>query len=329
MADTEKKEESNELALLDNLPALDDLSGMSTELFDPEADSEAADKAISEKRFVIFKVKNGTQHFQIIDLTGEEKLVKKFWGVLVHFNNTKQFWKKQFGTGAATAPDCWSNDAEAPHSTCAEPQSKSCAICPHNKMIKRDDGSKVKPCRDTLTMFIWKPDYELPILLRASTMNRNVVGQFIKACSDRPKPIAKETLICEFTLEETTNKSGTPYDALRITVNKTILDLAKAMKTTPHEIAERIKKFKLEHAESFDVAAMEGDEEKAEVATSGPKAESPKPQQKALTAPPKQEQKLPPVESINQSTGQLEEEVEDVGDDMDTPPSGDAGDPPF
>lgn len=324
MSEPEKKNESTELALLDNLPSLDDLSGMSTELFDPDADSEAADKAITEKRFFVFKVKNGTQHFQVIDLNGEEKLVKKFWGILVHFNNTKQFWKKTYGTGAATAPDCWSNDAEIPHPNCAEPQAKSCALCPHNKLVKREDGSKMKPCRDTLTMFIWKPDYELPILLRASTMNRNVVGQFIKACSDRPKPIAKETLICEFSLVETQNKAGTKYDALKIDVTKTILDLAKAMKKTPREVADAIAAFKVAHAESFESAAMEvDDDEKAEVATTGPKAQ---PKQEPKQEP-KSTAKPTQAPAATQKTEQPTEEPEEEFDEVS--PEGVEGDPPF
>jgi hypothetical protein len=86
--------------------------------------------------------------------------------------STKTFYKKKWSEedGENMRPDCSSMDGVAPDPGVPEPQSKTCALCPHNQWgsrISDDNTGKGKACGDFARIAIADPrNVEKPMLLR-------------------------------------------------------------------------------------------------------------------------------------------------------------------
>jgi hypothetical protein len=64
---------------------------------------------------------------------------------------SKVFYAGGYTEGSDAKPACYSNDGIAPASDAQDPQSKKCAICPHNQWGSKitENGSKIKACTDS------------------------------------------------------------------------------------------------------------------------------------------------------------------------------------
>jgi len=57
----------------------------------------------------------------------------------------RQFYAGKYVAGESSAPDCWSNDGNAPDASVEEPQAKTCESCPQN--IKGSGQGDSRACR--------------------------------------------------------------------------------------------------------------------------------------------------------------------------------------
>lgn len=253
--------EENALTIenLDSLPSLGDVRDLGNQYFDYEEDDKRAPRL--DSGFIIIKVKNGAQRFKIGD---EDDLHATVGGVIVHFAQTRTFWEKSYGQGGGNQePDCRSNDGITPDPQSPKVQCNNCAACSHNKWETDEEGNRGKKCRESLTLFIWHPTAEKPFMLRASTMNRKSVADFIHKCGEVKIP--KEMFVVSFSLRETKNKKGVAYDELVITPKKTVAELTEWFsKNRPkgdgsnwsvQDIVQEIKKFKDDNQDLFDTSA--------------------------------------------------------------------------
>jgi hypothetical protein len=60
-------------------------------------------------------------------------------------NIARQFYAGKYVAGESSAPDCWSNDGNAPDASVEEPQAKTCEGCPQN--IKGSGQGDSRACR--------------------------------------------------------------------------------------------------------------------------------------------------------------------------------------
>ena len=241
----------------------------------PEADAERV--PVVDIQVIIAKVLNNAQQFKI-----EDDKQDYFNGVLLHFNATRSWWEKSMDEGSGgNAPDCHSVDGVKPLANSPKKQSDLCNSCPRNRFVTDDKGKKRKPCSDKIELFFYNPRYDLPVLIRASTMNRKPIVDFIEKCAEIG--VRKEMLVVKLSLFETRNKGGVKYDALRIDVIGTVQTLAdfknREEKTTKHtadSIAAAVLEFKNEHEEVFGtyVSDVEPTVEVAPEAEAKPEAES-------------------------------------------------------
>lgn len=105
--------------------------------------------------------------------------------------HTKSFYLKKFKDGESDnqRPDCYSFDGQTPSPNSPNPQSKSCANCPHNEWGTRvsedgNTGGAGRACGDYARLAISAPDNIEPILLRvppASLKNAREAFKFIAA----------------------------------------------------------------------------------------------------------------------------------------------------
>jgi hypothetical protein len=85
-------------------------------------------------------------------------------------NLNKVYYPDGYEEGSNEKPTCHSNDSIAPAADAASPQSKKCAVCPHNQWgskISETGEAKGKACSDSRRLaIIPEGDPERPMLLR-------------------------------------------------------------------------------------------------------------------------------------------------------------------
>lgn len=96
-------------------------------------------------------------------------------------NISKVYYAKGFVEGSDEKPMCYSNDGMAPAADAEEPQSKKCAICPHNQWGSKisENGSKVKACSDSRRIAVAPAgDLKDPMLLRVPAASLKPLGEY-------------------------------------------------------------------------------------------------------------------------------------------------------
>lgn len=107
---------------------------------------------------------------------------------------SKTYYEGQFVEGTDQKPDCYSNDGIVPASDAVNPQSPSCASCPHNAWGSKisPSGAKIKACADVRRIAIL-PSEDMsysPILLRIPGASLGDLAQYGKALKQRNIPYA-------------------------------------------------------------------------------------------------------------------------------------------
>jgi len=145
--------------------------------------------SIKGKNFTV--VRDGERTVLTKDVDGEKIAVPSIEVVLVKANKgtSKVFYIKGYQEGAeAVKPDCFSNTGDRPDSSVAEPQAKSCALCPHNQWGSKigDNGGKGKACQDSVRMAIATADQiNDPYLLRVPPASIKSLGEYGKMLAKR------------------------------------------------------------------------------------------------------------------------------------------------
>lgn len=84
-------------------------------------------------------------------------------------DRAKVYYAQKYTEGSDAKPACYSNDGIKPSEYAQDPQSKSCAVCPHNQWGARitDDGKKAKVCQDSKRIAVAVPGHlDDPMLIR-------------------------------------------------------------------------------------------------------------------------------------------------------------------
>lgn len=145
--------------------------------------------SIKGKNFTV--VRDGERTVLTKEVDGETMAVQSIEVVLVKANKgtSKVFYAKGYQEGSeATKPDCFSNTGDKPDASVAQPQCKSCAVCPHNQWGSKigDNGGKGKACQDSVRMAIATPDLiNDPYLLRVPPASIKSLGEYGKMLHKR------------------------------------------------------------------------------------------------------------------------------------------------
>jgi hypothetical protein len=145
--------------------------------------------SIKGKNFSV--IRDGERTVLTKEVDGEMIAVPSIEVVMVKANKgtSKVFYIKGYQEGAeAVKPDCFSNTGDKPDASVAEPQAKSCAVCPHNQWGSKvsDNGSKGKACQDSVRMAIATPDLiNDPYLLRVPPASIKSLGEYGKMLGKR------------------------------------------------------------------------------------------------------------------------------------------------
>ena len=111
--------------------------------------------------------------------------------------------------GDSKKPDCFSNTGDRPDPSVKSPQSKSCAVCPHNQWGSRtgENGGKGKSCQDSVRIAIAAPGLlNDPMLLRVPPASIRALGEYGQTCAKRGVPYNAVIAKLGFDMESPTPK---------------------------------------------------------------------------------------------------------------------------
>lgn len=100
----------------------------------------------------------------------------------VNKGTSKVFYAKGYVEGSdGVKPDCFSNTGVRPDASIENPQSKTCATCPHNQWGSKisESGSKGKACQDSVRIAVATPNQvNEPYLLRVPPASIRSLGEY-------------------------------------------------------------------------------------------------------------------------------------------------------
>lgn len=174
-----------------NLPAFateGDILGINKEVV-----SAAAFPVLSIKGMKFTAVDNGVR--TVITKPDDPDEVAQSLGVVVLRANmhAKTFYAKKYAEGDSDGarPDCYSYDGVAPSANAQTPQSKKCAVCPHNQWgarVSESGEAKGKACQDNARLAITAPDTMRPMLLRVPPASLKALKESLKIIASRKVP---------------------------------------------------------------------------------------------------------------------------------------------
>jgi hypothetical protein len=101
------------------------------------------------------------------------------------------FYASGYVEGSVDKPTCYSNDGIAPEADAQLPQSKKCAVCPHNQWGAKisEAGKKMKACTDSRRLAVSTVDTPAdPMLLRVPAASMKPLEEYGKMLAARGLP---------------------------------------------------------------------------------------------------------------------------------------------
>jgi len=141
----------------------------------------------------VFTVSRGGEQTVIMSPHDPDAPASSIEVVLIRANpkNSKTYYAASYVEGSDGAPDCTSSDGIKPDSNVENPQSGSCATCPHNVWGSKmsEDGKKLKACQDNVRVAIAAPgQLNDPMLLRVPPASIKPLVEYGSALEKRGVP---------------------------------------------------------------------------------------------------------------------------------------------
>lgn len=143
----------------------------------------------------------GSTVFSVPGLSGDEA-AKELTGIILDYSTPRAYWKTSDPV-EGTPPDCFSEDSIISH------EGKPCATCPFNDFGSKDGETNAKACKESVTMFLLRPENIMPIIVRVPVSSKLRFQRYMTRLVGRMIPLS--SVVTRITLEKTTNRTGQPY----------------------------------------------------------------------------------------------------------------------
>lgn len=150
---------------------------------------------------VVKSPSGGSTTFSIPGISGEES-VKELTGIILDYSMPRAYWETPDPV-EGTPPSCYSTDSVISHN------GKACADCPFNDFGSRDGDSNAKACKESVMIFLLRPENIMPIIVRVPVTSKLRFQRYVTRLVGRMIPIFG--VVTRITLEKTTNRTGQPY----------------------------------------------------------------------------------------------------------------------
>lgn len=143
----------------------------------------------------------GSTVFSVPGLSGDEA-AKELTGIILDYSTPRAYWDTPDPV-EGTPPTCYSEDSIISH------EGKACATCPFNDFGSKDGDTNAKACKESVTLFLLRPDNIMPIIVRIPVSSKLKFQRYMTRLVGRMIPLS--SVVTRITLEKTTNRTGQPY----------------------------------------------------------------------------------------------------------------------
>ena len=143
----------------------------------------------------------GTTVFSVPGLSGEEA-EKELTGIILDYITPRAYWDTSDPV-EGTPPVCLSQNSIISH------DGKACAHCPYNDFGSRDGESNAKACKESVLLFLLRPNNVIPLLVRVPVSSKPRFLKYATRLLSSLTPIS--SVVTKITLEKATSKGGKPY----------------------------------------------------------------------------------------------------------------------
>ena len=157
---------------------------------------------LSVQLFDIVKAPSGgSTVFAVPGLSGEEA-EKELTGIILDYTTPRAYWDSADPV-EGTPPSCMSQNS------ITSQDGKVCAHCPYNDFGSKDGESNAKACKESVLLFLLRPDNVLPLLVRIPVSSKTRFLKYSTRLLSTLTPI--NGVVTKISLEKATNKTGKPY----------------------------------------------------------------------------------------------------------------------
>lgn len=150
---------------------------------------------------IIKSPSGGSTSFTIPTLSGET-MEKSITGIILDYTTPRAYWDTPDPV-EGTPPVCFSSDSLVSH------DGKACGTCPFNDFGSKDGETNAKACKESVVLFLLRPDSIMPILVRVPVSSKMIFQRYMTRLIGKMIPVSG--VVTKITLEKTTNKTGQPY----------------------------------------------------------------------------------------------------------------------
>lgn len=154
----------------------------------------------------------GATVFSVPGLAGDEA-EKELTGIILDYTTPRAYWDTPDPV-EGTPPICMSQDSIVSH------DGKACAHCPYNDFGSKDGESSAKACKESVLLFLLRPDSILPLLVRVPVTSKSRFLKYSARLLSTLTPISG--VVTRITLEKATSKAGKPYALFNFQVVNTL-----------------------------------------------------------------------------------------------------------
>ena len=157
---------------------------------------------LSVQLFDIVKAPSGgSTVFAVPGLSGDEA-EKELTGIILDYTTPRAYWDSADPV-EGTPPACMSQNS------ITSQNGKVCAHCPYNDFGSKDGESNAKACKESVLLFLLRPDNVLPLLVRIPVSIKTRFLKYSTRLLSTLTPI--NGVVTKISLEKATNKTGKPY----------------------------------------------------------------------------------------------------------------------
>lgn len=143
----------------------------------------------------------GSTVFSVPGIAGDEA-EKSISGIILDYTTPRAYWETTDPV-EGTPPTCYSKDSLVSF------DGKACSHCPFNDFGSRDGETNAKACKESVALFMLRPDNIMPIIVRIPVSSKLIFQRYLTRLIGNMLPISG--VVTKITLEKTTNKAGQPY----------------------------------------------------------------------------------------------------------------------
>ena len=143
----------------------------------------------------------GSTVFSVPGLSGDEA-ERELTGIILDYTTPRAYWDTPDPV-EGTPPTCMSKNS------LISEDGKPCAHCPFNDFGSKDGESNAKACKESVLLFLLRPDSIFPLLVRVPVTSKMLFLKYTTRLVSRLTPLS--SVVTRITLEKATSRAGKPY----------------------------------------------------------------------------------------------------------------------